>query len=317
MKKDDRFVDIDQALKELKQSIASLDGLDTSEFTRKVDDLRSELYNGISRWESVEIARHAVRPGVDDYIAAICTDFMELHGDRVYEDDPAVMGGLATIDSSAVVVIGHKKRSSGSKGYIGHHYGMASPSGHYKAMRLMRLAEKFAKPIVTFVDTPGAYPMPEAEERGQAFSIARCISTLEGIRTPVIACIIGEAGSGGALALGFGDRIIMLENAFYSAISPEGFSSIISGDASNKENAADTLKGSGRDLYLAGLVDYLVREPVGGAHNEPEKVIHETGRAIRQFLLEVQALSIEDLMTARGRRGENLRPPDSLERKGG
>jgi len=294
-----------------------LEGIETAEFMRRVDDLRSELYNGISRWESVEIARHAVRPGTDEYIADICSDFMELRGDRVYEDDPAVIGGLATIGSQAVVVIGHKKRSSGSRGYIDHHYGMASPSGHYKAMRLMRLAEKFAKPIVTFVDTPGAYPMPEAEEKGQAFSIAHCIATLAGIRTPVIACIIGEAGSGGALALGFGDRIIMLENAFYSAISPEGFSSIISGDASNKENAADTLKGSGRDLYIAGLVDYLVREPVGGAHNDPRKVIGETGRAIRQYLHELQELTIEELMAARSRRVENLMPPEHLDGKGG
>ena len=316
MKKDDRFVDIDQALKELKQSIASLEGMDTTEFTRKVDNLRSELYNGISRWESVEIARHAVRPGADDFIAAICTDFMELHGDRVYEDDPAVIGGLATIDGQAVVVIAHKKKSSGSKGYIDHHYGMASPSGHYKAIRLMRLAEKFAKPVVTFVDTPGAYPMPEAEDKGQAFSIARCIATIESLRTPVIACIIGEAGSGGALALGFGDRIIMLENAFYSSISPEGFSSILSGDASNKESAADTLKGSGRDLYLAGLVDYLVREPVGGAHNEPQKVIQETGRAIRQYLHELKGLSIDEILAARSLRVENLWPPEHIDGKG-
>ena len=247
-------------------------------------------------------------PGADEYIAAICADFMELHGDRVYEDDPAVIGGLATIDENAVVVIAHKKRSVGGKGYIDHHYGMASPSGHYKAMRLMQLAEKFSKPIVTFVDTPGAYPMPEAEDRGQAFSIARCIATIARIRTPVIACIIGEAGSGGALALGFGDRIVMLENAFYSSISPEGFLSIISGEAMNKEYAADTLRGSGRDLYVQGLVDYLVREPVGGAHNEPGQVIQETGRAIRQYLHELTAIDIDELLTTRAKRVENLLP---------
>jgi acetyl-CoA carboxylase carboxyl transferase subunit alpha len=308
MKKDDRFVDVDHALKELRQSISALDGVDISEFTRKVDDLRSELYNGISRWESVEIARHAVRPGADDYLAAICPDFMELHGDRLYEDDPAIIGGLATIDGIAVVVIAHKKRSAGGKGYIDHHYGMASPSGHHKAIRLMQLAEKFAKPVVTFVDTPGAYPMPEAEDKGQAFSIARCIAAIEGLRTPVIVCIIGEAGSGGALALGFGDRIIMLENAFYSSISPEGFSSIISGDASNKDSAADALRGSGRDLYRAGLVDYLVREPVGGAHNEPDQVVQETGRAIRQYLHELVSVDLEMLLNARAKRIENLLP---------
>lgn len=312
MKNDDRFVNIDQALKELKHSIAAVEGLDMSEFTRKVDELRSELYAGISRWESVEIARHAVRPGADEFIAAICERFMELSGDRAYEDDPAVIGGLGIIDAQPVVVIAHKKRTSGGKGYIDHHYGMASPSGHAKAMRLMRLAERFGRPVVTFVDTPGAYPMPEAEDHGQAFSIARCIATIAAIRTPVIACIIGEAGSGGALALGFGDRIVMLENAFYSAISPEAFSSIIYRDASNKEQAADALRGSGRDLYLQGIVDYLVREPVGGAHNEPCSVIEETGRAIRQYLHELAGMEIGEILAARARRIENLLPHDGI-----
>lgn len=308
MKDENRFVDVDQALKELKASIAAIEGLDTDAFKRRVDELRNDLYQGISRWESVEIARHAGRPGAQAFITAICDSFMELHGDRTYEDDPAVIGGLGMIDDRPVVVIAHKKRVDGGKGYIDHHYGMASPSGHYKAIRLMRLAERFARPIVTFVDTPGAYPMPEAEDHGQAFSIAQCIAGLAAVRTPVIACIIGEAGSGGALALGFGDRIIMLENAFYSSISPEAFSSIIYRDVANKELAADTLRGSGKDLYAAGIVDYLVREPIGGAHNEPAPVIEETGRAIRQYLEELTAQGIDELMKARSRRIEALLP---------
>jgi acetyl-CoA carboxylase carboxyl transferase subunit alpha len=308
MKRDDRFVDIDQALKELKKSINAIPGLDTFEYARKVDELRSELYAGINRWESIEIARHSVRPGVDDFIASICDSFLELLGDRISEDDPAVIGGLAVVEGTPAVVIAHKKRSSGGKDYIEHHYGMASPSGHYKAMRLMKLAEKFFRPLITFVDTPGAYPIPDAEDRGQAFSIARCIATIASVRTPVIACIIGEAGSGGALALGFGDRIIMLENAFYSSISPEGFSSIIQGDASNKENAADSLRGSGRDLYAQGIVDYLIREPVGGAHNDPTTVIEETGKAIRKYLKELLSMDIDEVLTARAKRIENLTP---------
>lgn len=308
MKRNDRFVDIDQALMELKKSINAIPGLDTFEYARKVDDLRSELYAGISRWESIEIARHIVRPGVDDFIAAICDGFMELFGDRISEDDPAVIGGLAMVEGIPAVVIAHKKRSGGGKDYIEHHYGMASPSGHYKAMRLMKLAEKFFKPLITFVDTPGAYPIPDAEDKGQAFSIARCIATIASVRTPVIACIIGEAGSGGALALGFGDRIIMLENAFYSSISPEGFSSIIQGDASNKENAADSLRGSGRDLYAQGIVDYLIREPVGGAHNDPTTVIEETGKAIRKYLKELLSMDIDEVLAARAKRIENLTP---------
>lgn len=299
MKSKEKFTDIDNALKELQETISRLKGIDTAEIERKVDVFRKELYEGISRWSSVELSRHGERPGIDEYIGRIFSDFTELKGDRVYEDDPAVVGGMAFLDDVPVMVVGHKKRSGGKKDYVRFHYGMASPSGHYKAIRLYKLAEKFGRPIVTFVDTPGAYPVPEAEDRGQAFSIARCIQTIAGVRTPVVACIIGEAGSGGALALGFGDRIIMLENAFYSAISPEGFSSIIYKDAAKKEKAAETLKGSGRDLYAAGIVDYLIKEPVGGAHNAPDQVIDEVSRAVRQYVHELVKIPLDEVMKAR------------------
>jgi acetyl-CoA carboxylase carboxyl transferase subunit alpha len=299
VKSKEKFTDIDKALKELQDTISRLKGIDTAEIERKVDVFRKELYEGISRWGSVELSRHAERPGIDEFIGRIFTGFTELRGDRIYEDDPAVIGGPAFLDDVPVMVIGHKKRSEGKKDYIRFHYGMASPSGHNKAIRLYRLAEKFGRPIVTFVDTPGAYPVPEAEDRGQAFSISRCIQAIASVRTPVVVCIIGEAGSGGALALGFGDRIIMLENAFYSAISPEGFSSIIYKDASKKEKAAETLKGSGRDLYAAGIVDYLVKEPVGGAHNAPDQVIDETSRAVRQYVQELVKIPVDEIMKAR------------------
>lgn len=299
MKSRDKFTDIDNALKELQETISRLNDIDTAEIGRKVEVFRKELYEGISRWGSVELSRHAERPGIDEYIGNIFTEFTELKGDRVYEDDPAVIGGPAFLDDVPVMVVGHRKRSGRKKDYIRFHYGMASPSGHYKAIRLYRLAEKFARPIITFVDTPGAYPVPEAEDRGQAFSIARCIQTIAGVRTPVVACIIGEAGSGGALAFGFGDRIIMLENSFYSAISPEGFSSIIFKDPTKKEKAAETLRGSGRDLYAAGIVDYLVREPVGGAHNAPDQVIEDVGRAVRQYVNELVKIPVEEVMKAR------------------
>lgn len=306
--KKDKFDEIDNALKELQESIARLDGVDTDEITKKVNQFREEIYEGISRWSSVELARHLDRPVFDDYLNAIFADFIELHGDRIYEDDPAVKGGFAFLDDTPVAVIGHMKRSAGLKDYAKHHFGMASPSGHYKAIRLMKLAEKFKRPVITFVDTPGAYPIPEAEYRGQAFSIAQCISTIAGLRTPVIACIIGEAGSGGALALGFGDRIIMLENAFYSSISPEGYSSIIYGDAANKEIAADTLKGTGKDLYKDGIVDYLIEEPTGGAHNKPESVIAETSRMIRHYIKELSNMDIDELVRERGAHIERLVP---------
>ena len=309
MKSKEKFTDIDNALKELQETIARLEGVDTAEIERKVEVFRKELYEGISRWSSVELSRHADRPGIDEFISALFRDFTELHGDRLYEDDPAILGGLAFLDDTPVVIIGHKKHTEGKKDYVRYHYGMASPSGHYKAGRLLRLAEKFSRPVITFVDTPGAYPVPEAEDRGQAFSIAQCIQTIASVRTPVVACIIGEAGSGGALALGFGDRIIMLENAFYSSISPEGFSSIIFGDPSKKERAAETLRGTGKDLYGYGIVDYLVKEPTGGAHNDPGPVIEELGRAVRQYVKELKCLDISEIMKARSAFIQRLLPP--------
>jgi acetyl-CoA carboxylase carboxyl transferase subunit alpha len=299
MKKKDKFEEIDNALKELRESISRLEGVETEEIAKKVEQFREEIYTGISRWSSVELARHTERPVFDDYVGAIFSEFMELHGDRIYEDDPAVKGGFAFLDDIPVMVIGHIKRSTRHKDYAKFHYGMASPSGHYKAMRLLKMAEKFKRPVITFVDTPGAYPAPEAENRGQSFSIAQCISTIAGLRTPVVACIIGEAGSGGALALGFGDRIIMLENAFYSSISPEGYSSIMYGDVANKEIAADTLKGTGKDLHADGIVDHLIQEPTGGAHNDPQAVIAETGRMIRQYVGELMAMDINSLVADR------------------
>jgi acetyl-CoA carboxylase carboxyl transferase subunit alpha len=309
VKSKERFTDIDNALKELQETIARLEGVDTAEIGRKVEVFRKELYEGISRWSSVELSRHSERPGINEFISTLFHDFTELHGDRIYEDDPAILGGLAFLDGIPVVVIGHKKHTEGKKDYVHYHYGMASPSGHYKTMRLLKLAEKFGRPVITFVDTPGAYPVPEAEDRGQAFSIAQCIQTIADVKTPVVACIIGEAGSGGALALGFGDRIIMLENSFYSAISPEGFSSIIYGDASKKEKAAETLKGTGKDLYEYGIVDYLVKEPMGGAHNDPGMVIEEVGRAVRLYVKELMSQDIGEVLKARSVFIQRLMPP--------
>ncbi len=309
MKSKEKFTDIDNALKELQETITKLEGVDTAEIERKVDVFRKELYEGISRWSSVELSRHVQRPGIDEYISRLFNDFIELKGDRIYEDDPAVLGGLAFLDDIPVVVIGHRKRSEGKKDYMRYHYGMASPSGHYKAIKLFKLAEKFKRPVITFVDTPGAYPVPEAEDRGQAFSIAQCISMVASVKTPVVACIIGEAGSGGALALGFGDRIIMLENSFYSAISPEGFSSIIYGDPSKKEKAAETLRGSGRDLFSYGIVDYLVKEPTGGAHNEPSRVIDDVCKAVRQYVHELVKMPLDEILKARAAFIQRLVPP--------
>ncbi|HEY9160926.1 MAG TPA: carboxyl transferase domain-containing protein [Desulfomonilia bacterium] len=315
MKKSGKFADLDKALKEYEASLirAEKDVDDkakksSAEARKLANDLRKDLYSEITRWECIEIARHPARPGVCEFISGIFDSFMELHGDRALGDDPAITGGLAFLDKKPVVIIGHKKHTTGHKNYLEHHFGMASPSGNNKAARLMKLAEKFSRPVITFVDTPGAYPDPVAEDRGQAYSISTCINAISSVRTPVIACIIGEAGSGGALALGFGDRMIMLENAFYSAISPEGFASIKRGDETTKEEAAEILKGTGRDLYAQGLIDYMVMEPLGGAHNDPESVINETGKAIRRYISELKDVDTETLMRKRFQRIEGLMP---------
>ncbi len=315
MNKNGKYADLDKALLKYDESLANAEkNIDdkakksSSEARKLANDLRKNLYSEISRWECVEIARHPARPGICEFIAGIFEDFMELHGDRALGDDPAVIGGLAFLDKRPVIVIGHKKHSTGLKNYLEHHFGMASPSGNNKAARLMKLAEKFSRPIITFVDTPGAYPDPVAEDRGQAYSIAMCVNAISSVKTPVIACIIGEAGSGGALALGFGDRMIMLENAFFSAISPEGFASIKRGDETTKEEAAEILKGTGRDLYSQGLIDYIVMEPLGGAHNDPDAVIKETGKVIRRYISELSDVDTGILMKKRSKRIEGLMP---------
>jgi acetyl-CoA carboxylase carboxyl transferase subunit alpha len=314
MNKKRKFSEIDKALIEYGKSLAGIEktikeeAVKTSREARSfVETLRQDLYNDISRWECLEIARHPGRPGTCEYISTIFDGFMELHGDRMLGDDKALTGGIAFLNDSPVIVIGHKKHSAGQKDYIEHHNGMASPSGNNKAARLLKLAEKFNRPVITFVDTPGAYPDPEAEDRGQAFSIARCIETLATVKIPVISCIIGEAGSGGALALAFGDRIIMLENSFFSSISPEGFASIKRGDEISKEAAAEILKGTGSDLYALGIVDNLIKEPVGGAHNDPESVIKETANAISHYIDELSEENIDELMHKRALRIQGLR----------
>lgn len=313
MKRRDKFTDLDKALIQYEESLARAEEKvgakakkSSSEARKVANDLRKDLYSEITRWECIEIARHPARPGVCEFISGIFDSFMEIHGDRSQGDDPAVTGGLAFLDGTPVIVIGHKKHSAGQKNYLDHHFGMASPSGNNKAARLMRLAEKFARPVITFVDTPGAYPDPVAEDRGQAYSISMCIDMISSVRTPVVACIIGEAGSGGALALGFGDRLIMLENAFYSAISPEGFASIKKGDEVTKEDAAEILKGTGRDLYMQGIVDYMVMEPLGGAHNDPDAVIRETAKVVRQYISELGDMDIDKLIKKRFKRIEGL-----------
>jgi acetyl-CoA carboxylase carboxyl transferase subunit alpha len=245
---------------EISEEIASLEA--------KIDALRRSVYSNLTRWQKVQLARHPDRPYTLDYLAVMTKDFMELHGDRYHGDDKAIIGGLARLDNRTVMLIGHQKgRDTRSNLY--RNFGMANPEGYRKALRLMKLAAKFRVPIVTLVDTPGAYPGIEAEERGQAEAIARNLFEMAQLPVPIIVVIIGEGASGGALGIGVGDRILMLENTWYSVIAPESCSSILWRSWEFKEQAAEALRLTAPDLLEQGIVDRIVPEPTGGAHRNP------------------------------------------------
>lgn len=232
---------------------------------RKVRSLKENIYKGLTRWQKVQLARHPERPYTLDYIYMITNDFIELHGDRGCKDDKAVVGGFARIDEYKVMIIGHQKGRD-TKSNVYRNFGMPNPEGYRKAMRLMKLAEKFNKPVITMLDTPGAYPGLEAEQRGQAEAIARNLLEMSRLRVPIIVVIIGEGASGGALGLGVGDRILMLENCWYSVISPESCSSILWRSWDYKEQAAEALKLTAPDLLQQKIIDRIIPEPMGGAH---------------------------------------------------
>ncbi len=245
----------------------------------KVEELRHEIFENLTRWQRVQLARHPDRPYSLDYINALTSDFIELHGDRGVRDDPAIVGGFGTLDSiGSVMWVGHQKGRD-TKQNVFRNFGMPNPEGYRKALRLFKLAEKFGKPIVCFLDTPGAFPGIEAEERGQAEAIAKNLLEMSKLNVPVIICVIGEGASGGALGIGVGDRILMLENAWYSVISPESCSSILWRTWSFKEQAAEALKLTAPDLLSVGVIDRIIPEPLGGAHQAPE-VIFETMKKV-------------------------------------
>jgi len=253
---------------------------------RKVEDLRASIYRNLTRWQRVQLARHPERPYTQDYIYMIFQDFMELHGDRAFGDDKAIIGGFAKLKdghgfSQSVAVIGHQKGRD-TKSNLYRNFGMANPEGYRKALRIMKLAEKFRKPVITFIDTPGAFPGIEAEERGQAEAIARNLFEMSKLETPIICVIIGEGASGGAIGIGVGNRILMLENAWYSVISPESCSSILWRSWSFKEQAAEALKLTAPDLIEFGIIDRIIPEPIGGAHRNPE----QTARTLKDALIE-------------------------------
>jgi acetyl-CoA carboxylase carboxyl transferase subunit alpha len=246
----------------------------------KLDALRADIYKNLSPMQRVMVARHPRRPYTLDYLSTIFTDFIELHGDRLFRDDPAIVGGWARLAGISVMVVGHQKGRD-TKENLKRNFGMPHPEGYRKALRLMEMASKFSAPVITLIDTPGAYPGLGAEERGQSEALARNILEMAGLETPIISCVIGEGGSGGALALGVADRVLMLENSVYSVISPEGCAAILWKDAGQRERAAEALKLTAEDLLRLKLIDEIVPEPVGGAHVDPDV----TGEALRATLI--------------------------------
>ena len=265
---------------------------------RELDDKRRQVFASLTAWQKTQVARHPARPYTLDYVAALFTEFTELHGDRRFADDPALVCGFAFYKERPVAVVGHQKGRD-TKQKIYRNFGMPKPEGYRKALRIMKLAEKYARPIITFVDTPGAYPGLDAEERGQAEAIAYNLREMAGLKVPIIVNVAGEGGSGGALAIAVGDRINMLEHAVYSVISPEGCASILWRDPRRAPEAANAMKITASDLAALGLVDEIVPEPAGGAHTEPETLFRSLDAIIEAQLRELSALSGEALTAAR------------------
>jgi acetyl-CoA carboxylase carboxyl transferase subunit alpha len=264
----------------------------------KLAQTEHELYQNLTPWQRTQVARHPQRPSTLDYITQFCQDFVELHGDRLYGDDRAIIGGFARFEGRSVLVIGHQKGKT-LKERMQRNFGMPNPEGYRKALRLMRLAEKFHRPILTFIDTPGAYPGIGAEERGQAEAIARNLLVMSQLKVPIVSVIIGEGGSGGALALGVADRVLMLEHTVYSVISPEGCAAILWDDPAKVPDAAVALRMTAKDLREFGIVDDIVPEPIGGAHRDPSLMGTRLGKTLAQGLQELQDLSPATLIQQR------------------
>jgi acetyl-CoA carboxylase carboxyl transferase subunit alpha len=274
--------ELEQKLEEMKKFSDRLDiEKDMVRLEEKVRQLKEEVYKGLTRWQRVQLARHPERPYTLDYIYAMTESFVELHGDRLFRDDKAIVGGLAQLGNHKVVIFGQQKGRD-TKSNLYRNFGMMNPEGYRKALRLMKLAEKFNKPVITMIDTPGAFPGIEAEERGQAEAIARNLFEMARLKVPIIVVIIGEGASGGALGIGVGDRILMLENCWYSVISPESCSSILWRSWDYKEQAAEALKLTAPDLLEQGIIDRIIPEPLGGAHKD-HKQMAET---LKQILIE-------------------------------
>ncbi|MNK41121.1 Acetyl-coenzyme A carboxylase carboxyl transferase subunit alpha [compost metagenome] len=269
-----------------------------TELEQKLDQTQQSLYNNLTGWQKVQMSRHAERPQTLDYISMICDDFIEMHGDRTVKDDKAIIGGFATINGETVMIIGHQKgKNTKERQY--RNFGMANPEGYRKALRLMRLAEKFNKPVISFIDTMGAYPGLEAEERGQGEAIARNLLEMSVLRVPIICFVVGEGASGGALGIGIGDKVYMLEHTWYSVISPESCSSILWRSWDFKERAAECLKLTSDDMFRNKLIDGIIKEPLGGAHQNPELMAQTVKDQIIKDLAVLKKEKTDKMIAAR------------------
>lgn len=300
------LLDFEKPIYELEQKIEEMKSLnevinigdELTTMQAKVEELKIQIYSQLTRWQRVQIARHPERPLTLDYIANIFTDFVELHGDRCFRDDPSIVGGIAKFNDISVMVLGHQKGRD-TKSNLARNFGMPNPEGYRKAHRLFLLAEKFRKPIITFLDTPGAFPGMEAEERGQAEAIARNLFLMAKLQVPILVVIIGEGASGGAIGIGIGDRILMLENAWYSVISPESCSSILWRSWDFKEQAAEALKLTAKDLIEIKVIDRIVPEPLGGAHKDHKAMFEILRNVIQEELTNLLQIEPQDLVRRR------------------
>jgi len=307
------YLDFEKPIAELEGRIEDLRQMDgdagvnvaeeIGRLQKKADQLLADAYGKLSRWQKAQVARHAARPHFSDYVKYLVEDFTPLAGDRAFGEDAAIIGGPARLRGRSIMLIGHEKGAD-TASRVHHNFGMARPEGYRKAMRLMDMAERFNLPVVTLVDTPGAYPGRGAEERGQAEAIASCTEKTLGLGAPVVAVIVGEGGSGGAVALAAGNKVLMLEHSVYSVISPEGCASILWKDAAGKgENkapeAAEAMKISAQDLYELGVIDAIIPEPVGGAHRDLTLIAERLGDAVEAAVRELDALSPDELRRQR------------------
>ncbi|MEQ8359189.1 MAG: acetyl-CoA carboxylase carboxyltransferase subunit alpha [Cytophagales bacterium] len=295
------IADLEAKLKQM-EKVAEDNKVDVSvqvkALTEKIKKLKKETYSNLTRWQRVQLSRHPDRPYTLDYIYNVCDNFIELHGDRNFRDDPAMVGGFGEIRGKTYMIIGQQKGRNTKQRQM-RNFGMSNPEGYRKALRLMKLAEKFGKPVITLIDTPGAFPGMEAEERGQAEAIARNLYEMAGLKVPIVCIIIGEGASGGAIGIGLGDKVLMLENTWYSVISPESCSSILWRSWEYKEQAAEALKLTAEDMLGFGLIDGIIKEPIGGAQSEPETMYKKVKKEIQDQVAALEKLKPDQLVKKR------------------